>query len=382
MTKKIAVSLFGWILMLMALFVLMFYKESSFALMCLIVWAVLPFATWIMNFRAQKQISVSVKLPTTMSKNKNIKINIIVNNQSWIPAARIFCKVKLDNRLTEEATETMLIMSAAAKSNVEKIFEVSSCYCGYIDVSVSKIYLMDWVGFLPVPCKVHAQGNVSVLPDTFAPNVYLSMAMAQRDDAENWSDCLKGNDQTEVFALRDYVEGDSLKQIHWKLSSKRQQLIVREASLPIEKSLLIFWDKNTAKASPQAMDAMAECTASVAQEIYNQGISFTLGWSDGKMNAYEDIDSEDQLLQSIPWMIKWGADMESGSSAHLHRQAGVRNDFGKVIYIAKTFPEDFEQFSSGAMTMILCDSKAVSNIWPVVTFDAENYLTDLETIEL
>ena len=39
-----------------------------------------------------------------------------------------------------------------------------------------------------------------------------------------------GNDTAEVSELREYQEGDELKAIHWKLTSKMDRLIVREYS--------------------------------------------------------------------------------------------------------------------------------------------------------
>ena len=198
----------------------------------------------------------------------------------------------------------------------------------------------------------------------------------------NWSQNQKGNDQSEVFALRDYIEGDSLKQIHWKLSSKRQQLIVREASLPVEKSLLIYWDKNTGEASPEEMDALAECTASVAQAIFAQGISFSFGWTEGKIDVYEDIDTQDQLLQAIPQMIKWGRDIEKGEENHVQMYNGEHHNFGKIIYIAKSVPGDILKFSAPEKTFVVCDSSAHDPLWSVITFEAKNYMTDLETMEL
>lgn len=42
-----------------------------------------------------------------------------------------------------------------------------------------------------------------------------------------------GTDVSEVFGLREYREGDTLQSIHWKLSGKMHQLIVREFGRPV-----------------------------------------------------------------------------------------------------------------------------------------------------
>ena len=37
-----------------------------------------------------------------------------------------------------------------------------------------------------------------------------------------------GDDPGETFDIREYREGDSIRQIHWKLTGKMDRLIIRE----------------------------------------------------------------------------------------------------------------------------------------------------------
>ncbi|MFR6376131.1 MAG: DUF58 domain-containing protein [Oscillospiraceae bacterium] len=46
-----------------------------------------------------------------------------------------------------------------------------------------------------------------------------------------------------MFQIRDYVPGDSQRQIHWKLSHKYGKLIVKDPSLPITRSAAVFWER-------------------------------------------------------------------------------------------------------------------------------------------
>ena len=236
---------------------------------------------------------------------------------------------------------------------------------------------MDWFGMLLLNIPQDAKIHISVLPDTFLPNVYVNMTMAEKEDAENWSPVKKGNDASEVFMLRDYVPGDSLKQIHWKMSAKKGQMIVKESSLPIEKSLLIYWDKNTVESSAEEMDAMAECVASVSQAISGQGISYVLGWTEGKNQMFEVVDTDDQLLQSIPRMLKHGPD-----TTPVSRKPEVHNEYSKIIYFAQTAPEQLEQFQCSNITLLLCDKHAGNAGEQVITYSAEKYMEELEYIEV
>lgn len=382
MIRKILGSAVFWMIGLLSLSAWTIYTSSLFGVAITILWLILPFLTFLLNLAVRKHLTAWITVPATLGKRKIIYGKLVVKNDSIIPVSRVLCKVKITNRLTKEESTAVIQLSAAAREETTAKFEISSNQCGYLIVEISKCYLLDWFGFLPLAACIGTAGKISVLPDTFVPGIILSLSATARDDSQNWSQIQKGNDMTEVFAMKDYVPGDSLKQIHWKLSSKKQQLIVREPSLPVEKTLLIFWDKNTEESNGKEMDAMAECMVSVCQEILNQGITFTIGWTEENLCVFENIDTDDQLLAAIPRLLKHGADTRSGSGAFLNAQAGGYGSYGKVIYIASSYPDDFEPFSNGELSLILCGKKDFATEFTAIFFDADHYEEDLEMIEL
>ena len=83
----------------------------------------------------------------------------------------------------------------------------------------------------------------------------------------------RGEDRSEVYQLREYRPGDDIRQIHWKLSSKLDELILKEASQPESRSLLVFWDKRTG-GNPQQMDALAEVVSSAGMALLQSGVPY------------------------------------------------------------------------------------------------------------
>lgn len=105
-----------------------------------------------------------------------------------------------------------------------------------------------------------------------------------------------------MYQLREYRPGDDIRQIHWKLSSKLDELILKEASQPESRSLLVFWDKRTG--TPQQMDALAEVVSSTGAALLQGGVQYTLSWTEGDDLQAQDILDENQLLQAIPELVK------------------------------------------------------------------------------
>ena len=386
MKKKRCKAFCVWCLFLLVFIFSAFYTGEWGIIAGGFLWAVLPFASAGMNLYLRKNIQITVTPPAFLAKNKKATGEVWIRNSSVLPFAGLFCKLSVENRLTGEKETTVLEFRGVSAGEAVRQYEICSEHCGYLQVYPETVWLMDWIGFLPVRCKniekkVTDTNGTAVLPDTFRPHIYLHMAQNVQEDAESWSQTKKGNDLSEVFALREYIPGDEIKQIHWKLSSKRGQLIVREASLPVEKSLLIFWNKNTEKATPEEMDAMAECAASVSQEILNQGYSFTLGWTEGKRQIFETIENEDMILQTIPRMIKYGFEPvkqeEEWNSAILETGAS----FGKIIYLGKNIGADVESFQGVEKVFLLCGAGTAQE-YNTISFRADRYQEDLQAIEI
>lgn len=382
MSKKLIRSAFFWLVIGLILTVFMIYSDSLTGIAILAIWIAAPFCSFFQNFLIRKKISVTASYPAAVEKNKPFFGNLTVKNDSFLSVSKMLCRLKLTNSMTGETSERCVMLSAAAKEEHCTKLQLSSAHCGYLIPEITDVYLLDFIGFLPVSCKEHSKEKISVLPDTFTPEISLHPSFAMQEDADHWSPYKKGNDPSEVFALRDYVPGDSLKQIHWKLSSKRQKLIVREPSLPIENSLLIFWDKNTRAVSGKEMDAMAESMSSVCQNILEQGISFTVGWTEGTLCVFEQIDTDEQLLSVIPRMLKHGALLRSEHKTLISTDRELFSSFGKVIYLAAACPENTELFGSSEISLLLCGKEQDETVWPTIFFDADTYQEDLAIMEL
>lgn len=380
--KKLAAASVRWGAGLVLFLILRLITGSLYALAAAGIWFFVPIVSGLLNLYVRRQIQAQIQVPVTATKGNAFACMVRISGNAFVPFGKIWCEIQCTNQLTAECSRNVIELVPEASNDAEGTFEIVPAFCGYLCTEVRQIVLADWFGFLPVRCRISAQGTTSVLPDMFEMQTEVTLSSIETDDAQSWSPYRKGQDYSEVFALREYVPGDSLKQIHWKLSGKRGQLIVRDPSLPLAESLLVFWDKNTGTSTPEEMDAMAETTASLCQAVLRQGITFSLGWTDGDGCAVENIDTEEQLIQSIPQMVKYGADSRAESGASLYSRMSGGNGYGKVLYIARSNPQGLEEFPAGDMTLLLCDEKEPQTEYRVCCFTAEDYMQDLQTIEL
>lgn len=367
-----------WLSMLLLLVVLVSSQLNIFTMTALFSWLILPIISWVLNYYNRTNISLRMIMPPKASKNEGFIGKIIVKHDGVLPIGSTYGHIHLENHLTKEVKSQWIQLPVISKGQTEREFVFESVYSGYIEVKVDEMLLMDWFGFLSTKMEVYEIQRSSVMPDTFSLDVIVSASPVQGSDSETWSQVHKGNDYTEVFGLREYIPGDNLKRIHWKLSSKLNELIVKEPSLPTEKSLLLFWDKNTTEASAKEMDAMAEVVTSVAQDIGSQGIPYTLGWTEGDLIILEDVDRSEDLLSLIPRMIKTGGKNSESSSVNIQ---GNNEMFGKVIYVSKEIPENTSIFDFSEMIMVI-GSHEQDKYWRTVNYMTDTYTEDLQKIQL
>jgi uncharacterized protein (DUF58 family) len=72
--------------------------------------------------------------------------------------------------------------------------------------------------------------------------------------------------------LREYARGDSLRDVHWKSSAKREDLVVQEFADDGDRRTVTM----AAGAAPGRADAMAEAAATVGYALLDEGVAVSL----------------------------------------------------------------------------------------------------------
>ncbi len=126
--------------------------------------------------------------------------------------------------------------------------QISFRYRGLYEIGVSDFYLCDMLRLVRMRVVVDNYSNVLVFPRmlnvasedhhayTEMPSVHAPTATAEMAEAAN---------------IREYRWGDSQKTIHWKLSSKTEELQVKDFSINRDRNVYIFADLAAATPCPE-----------------------------------------------------------------------------------------------------------------------------------
>ena len=109
------------------------------------------------------------------------------------------------------------------------------------------------------------------------PRVYDLSSRARRDLVA-LHDTGESHDRDEFDRLRQYVRGDSLRDVHWKSSAKREDLVVKEFAADDRSQALSV----ALSADRGRSDEMAEAGATVVLALLHAGVPVTLVTPDGE----------------------------------------------------------------------------------------------------
>lgn len=115
-------------------------------------------------------------------------------------------------------------------------FDCPTEHCGALDCSFSRGWVYDYMGLFRIPKKVPPVFRLWIRPQRCKPT---RLPDPEKEMAVFWRP-KPGGGFSENHELRLYRPGDSLRQIHWKLSSKTGQLIYREP-LEMGNNRLLLW---------------------------------------------------------------------------------------------------------------------------------------------
>ena len=344
---------FVWLLLTLGLLVLTVQTASPIALGLAICMVVLPLLCLPLNLLAAKKLKLSAKMPVNLKKDTEGTIEITVQNPSPFPACLCACCIRLENQLNGETQRMTLTCGVWPKRAQTVRASFGSPFCGRIRLTVASVRLYDCFGLIGVRARTDAHSAAVVQPDTFPQSLILTPSSARVEEAEDYSTERPGSDLSEIFQIRDYVPGDSPRQVHWKLSQKYGKLIVKDASLPITRSAALFWERTEENQTASRTDAEAEIVVSLCRNLLAQSVQFTLCWNENGQLVRHLVRDLDELIALLPRLLTAKPEARI-SGAQLLLQTTPAGAYSHLIYVSGELSANSNLQTLGHLTTLVC----------------------------
>ena len=271
----------------------------DFALVLLVIVIFLPVVMFITTYITKRLINCEITVrDKTVSKNTLFPVQLIVENRSIFPIGKAEAHIEYSNGFSDSVSSFVIYFPIQPRNSQKITFQLNSEYCGLIRIRSAKLCIYDPLKLFRFKLSQSIQTEVTVSPTGY--NVCGEVVFSDniQDESEVFSENRPGNDPSEIYDLREYIPGDRLNRIHWKLSSKKDNFIVKEYSLPTDAPCALFLDLRSYCNDDKAIfvyDALIETFISLSTFLLDNEKRHSVIYFDPSLNSFTE-----QIISALP----------------------------------------------------------------------------------
>ena len=264
---------------------------------------------------------------------------------------------------------------------------------GLVSIALKEATLIDAIGTDRSKLFCAFEGSYAVYPSIPQVDAYFGGLVQTDSSNATYDQDKKGRDESEVFDLRDFRRGDAMRTVHWKLSARFEELVVREASRPVDsRTILIFGGIVPTDEGEEAkgmLNSAASLFVGISQSLLHQGISHTVL---RKINGTADarfVENEGDFNTMIDEFIAIPLASDAVFDAEEEKRIGEMPQHSKIIVVTNLLQnEEPERMSAyGDLTVVIvgahnATSLAESRLYRIVAVSADSIGTSVKNLEL
>lgn len=230
-------------------------------------------------------------------KGETFDLVINLKNSSIFPCVPVeFVCVTPDSEIGL-LTEKRIFSSLSPLGQARLSLRCMHKYRGYYECTISKIYVVDPLRIIRIGKKLNIR-----LPAVFVPRrLELADILAASAGEQSFSKKKPLSHEKDDFShVRDYRDGDLMQLVHWKLTAKQDELMIKQFDSINELRTLILCDFNIYDGECNVMlhsDTVIETAIAFAKSALDKGM-------------HSDVETG-ELSRSVPVMIRDKASFES-----------------------------------------------------------------------
>ena len=250
------------------------FYESKLSLVLLIGVAVLPAVTLILLVITGLFLKLEVTPDTAyVGKLQSFDVTVRVKNRFVMPVSPMMITGTFHDKDGNVLSGRRLVINAPAFRKSEYVFRGSIRYRGEYVLGIDKAEVFDLLRIFRFRLRKNPSCQVTVTPRRILLDETSALCS---DDYDSNVTKISFFDSGSFVSVREYEEGDLLKHVHWKLSAKHDELMVRQTEQNLGSSAVIMTDLHSVsdedpEADMKAADAAVEAALALTRKIIEDG---------------------------------------------------------------------------------------------------------------
>ena len=283
-------------------FFLHWFLRSHFFLMLLVILSVIPFLSIGAVFLLRHFLTVTLESPEREQTLGGIgHLKLMIHNPSWLISFDANLYFRTENVFFEDSGVTRLSVPVQMHGTYEKMIPIRYSMNGLYRFSFDGITIRDFIGVVSLGKKISTVTEVMVYP-TAEQAARKDMSDMSRGMTESEETMKRGHDFSDVSDVREYIPGDKLMSIHWKLSAKRDILMVKDRVSMSDQQMVILTELSAnGENADDIVNEVLTVTYGIIRSFIDEQVYVRLmWWSEGRFEFDErKIVSRDSLKEAF-----------------------------------------------------------------------------------
>lgn len=241
----------------------------------------LPLFSLLVSLPAMLTARVELGLPEAV--DQGARQELLLWYSSHLPTPPWRCRVLVEQPLT------------GGKWIMKDVKDLPTDHCGTMVFTIRRARVCDYLGLIALPMRKGRPCRMQVRPRPVSmpmPSLERHLTKAYRPKP--------GGGFAESHELRLYRPGDSIQQIHWKLSAKTGSLILREPMEPVRSRMLLQLDLTGA---PAELDRKLGQLLWLGQQLLAKDLYFRLQALTGDGVRGWDVSDPESLRAALDRLL-------------------------------------------------------------------------------
>jgi len=245
--SRIASNRVVYLSLLVAVSLFAFTSGERLIYIASLVLVIMPVVSYIITFIMVLALNIRQTLPTTIVKEQTGKLLVRLHNKFPLPFANVECRFFYNEYAIEIDTDYGLYIGPMEAVTYEVPFY--AIYRGTYQFGLSEIVATDLMGLFRLSHKLKQTETLLVLPriielKSIPFKIDIVAEASSRFDHRD-------EDYSVISDIRPYIPTDSIKRVHWKLTAKRNEWLVKVFQSNALNCVTILLDSQAAQVSEE-----------------------------------------------------------------------------------------------------------------------------------
>ena len=310
--------------------ILLFFSGKSFLLVALLLSLLLIPVFGILIRRDGKRIKIRLE------KEKPVAAAIYSKGALRV-ADRVQIELEVKNEMFDRSECLQFLLPLKGKEQTF-FLPVELQLCGQTRFECTRMWVMDLLGLFRIPLKAGQTFYTVLYPPKMRVQMERIAGTVGSSQTDGFLQNRKGNDPSEMFELREYAPGDDIRAIHWKLTSKTDDLVIRQASDPSHHTLLLLPDYGLDQLNrpdgEAEMNTVIAVGVEAARELLKKGRGFCLAIPTRNGLQLYEIQNEKEFSRILPQWLSIPVQAIGGTGLEYFQMQHLEQYFNRLVILS------------------------------------------------